>query len=135
MHSRQRIALIQGIPPHALSQRVAQPSGLVQKELGIVRGRQAFQHGPQGRGQAVVDFVAGRPEGVAACRGEGVDLEHGVVGGHRLEGDVGVPPGRGEAAHVGELVGEAAALFLLLGGDDGDLVAELAAFLRKGVDV
>lgn len=100
-----------------------------------MRSRQAFQHGPQGRGQSIVDLVAARPQGIAPRGRQGVDLEHGVVGGHRLERDVGVPARRGEAAHVGELVGETAALFLLLGADDADLVAELAAFFGKGVDV
>lgn len=52
-----------------------------------------------------------------------MDLEHGIVGRDRLEGDVGMPSGTGEAADVAELMGQAAALLLLLAADDADLVA------------
>lgn len=64
-----------------------------------------------------------------------MDLEHCVVRGDLLERDVGVPAGAGEAADIAQLVGEAAALLLLLATDDADLVTELAAFFCQGVDV
>lgn len=67
--------------------------------------------------------------------GQGVNLEHGVVGGHLLKGDIGVPSGAGEAADVAELMGQAAALLLLLAADDADLVAQLTALLGQRVDV
>lgn len=38
-------------------------------------------------------------------------------------------------ADIAELVGEPAALLLLLAADNADLVSELAALLRQGVDV
>jgi hypothetical protein len=46
-----------------------------------------------------------------------------------------MPPHRGKAAGVAELVCKAAALFLLFAADYADLVAELAAFFGQGVDV
>jgi hypothetical protein len=64
-----------------------------------------------------------------------VNLQHGVVRRHGLEGDIAVPPVAGEPANVGELVGQAAALFLLLGRDDADLITQLRALFRQGVDV
>lgn len=124
MHRRQRIPLIQRVSPNTLPQRISQPRSLIQKELGIVRSRQPFQHGPHRRGKSIVNFITTRPECVAARWGQGVDLEHGIVRRNGLKGDVGVPTCRGEARDVGELVGETAALFLFLGGDDADLVAE-----------
>lgn len=97
--------------------------------------RQTFQHGLQGRWQTVIDLVARGPQGVASGGRQGVDLEHGVVGRDGLERDIGVPTGRGEPADVGELVGQAAALLLLLAADDWDLVTQLATFFRQGVDM
>lgn len=135
MHRRQRIALVQRVAPYALAQRVAQPGGLVAEKRGVVRGGEPLEHGAHRGAQAVVGLVAAGPERVAAGGRQGVDLEHGVVGGDGLECDVGVPPGRGEAARVGALVREAAALGLLGRRDDADLVAELAALLGQGVDV
>lgn len=123
VHRRQRLALIQHIPSRALANRIPQPRRLLQEEARVVRRRQALQQRAHRRRQPVVDLVAGRPQRVAAGGGQRVDLEHGVVGRHGLERDVRVPAGRGEAAHVGELVREAAALLLLLRADDGDLVA------------
>lgn len=64
-----------------------------------------------------------------------MDLEHGVVGRHGLKGDIGVPSCGGEARDITELVGQTAAFLLLLGADDGDLVAQFAAFFCQGVDV
>lgn len=135
VHGLEALALIQGAAPDALTQRVAQPLGLVEEEGGVVGGRQALEHLLHGRAEAVIDLVARGPEGVASGRGQGVDLEHGVVGRHGLKRDVGVPGGRCQARHVGEHVGQAAALLLLLGRDDRDLVAQLRALLRQGVDV
>lgn len=97
--------------------------------------RQALQHGPHGRRQAVVDLVARRPQRVASGGRQRVNLEHGVVGGHRLKRDVCVPSCRCEPRDVAELVGQAAAFLLLLGADDGDLVAQLAALFCQGVDM
>lgn len=62
-------------------------------------------------------------------------LEHGVVGGNLLKGDIGVPARACKPADIAELVGEPAALLLLLAADNADLVSELAALLRQGVDV
>lgn len=96
-----------------------------------MRRCQPLQHPLHGPRQPVVHIVAARPERVAAGLGrEGVDLEHGVVGRHRLKRDVAVPSRAGEAAGVRELVRQPAALGLLLGRDDADLVAQLAVFLR-----
>jgi len=92
-----------------------------------VRRRQALEHVPHGLREPVVHLVPARPEGVTARLGQRVDLEHGVVGRDRLERNVAVPTRAGEPADVGELVGQAAALLLLLGRDDADLVAQLAA--------
>lgn len=64
-----------------------------------------------------------------------MDLEHGVVGRHRLKGNVAVPACRCKTTYVGELVGEATAFLLLFAADDGDLVAKFRAFFCEGVDV
>lgn len=98
-------------------------------------GRQALEHLLHWRGQPVISLVARSPEGIASGRWQRVDLEHCVVRGHRLESDVAVPTRRSEPARVRELMGQAAPLLLLLTADDGDLVAEFAAFFRQGVDV
>lgn len=135
MDSRQRVALVEQIAPDALADGVAQPRRLLEEERGVVRRRQPLQQRAHGRREPVVDFVARGPQRVTACRGEGVDLEHRVVGRDRLERYVCVPARGGEARDVCQLVRQAAALLLLLGADDRDLVAELAAFLRQGVDV
>lgn len=118
MHGLEAGALVERRPALALADGVAEAAGLVEEELGVVRGREALEEDLHRLGQAVVDLVAAGPEGVAARRGERVDLEHGVVRGDRLKRDVAVPPGAGEPADVRELVGEAAALLLLLRGDD-----------------
>ena len=57
-----------------------------------------------------------------------MNLEHGVIRGDTLEADIRVPADGGETGGVAELVGEAAAFFLLFAADDADLVAEFAAF-------
>lgn len=46
-----------------------------------------------------------------------------------------MPADAGEAAGVAELVGQASALLLFGAANDADLVAELAAFFCKRVDV
>ena len=135
MYSSQLAAVVQGAAPLPGSDGVAQVPGLVEEERCVVRRRQALEHVAHGLRQTVVDLVAAGPEGVAAGRGQGVDLEHGVVGRDGLKGDVAVPAVAGEPADVGELVGQAAALLLLLRRDDADLVPELAAFFGQGVDV
>lgn len=64
-----------------------------------------------------------------------MDLQHRIVRRHWLECNICVPASRGETTDVAELVGEPAALLLLLAADDADLVAELAAGFGQGVDV
>ena len=72
-------------------QRVSQSSRLIVEKARVMRRCQRLQKRSHPRRQPVVHFVAGGPEGVAACWGQGVDLEPGVIGGHALEADVGVP--------------------------------------------
>lgn len=122
MHSLQLLTHIQRRPPHPLPQRIPQPPRLIMEETRIMRRRQPLQEGRHRRRQSIVDLVRRRPEGIAARRREGVNLEHGVVRRHMLEADVRVPADGGEAAGVAELVGEAASFLLLLAADDADLV-------------
>lgn len=46
-----------------------------------------------------------------------------------------MPASTGKAANITELVSEATTLFLLLTTNNADLVTELAALLRKWVDM
>lgn len=135
MDGRQGIALVQGVSAHAFAQRITEAGSLVLEKGGVVGGGEALEQSADRGRETVVDFVARGPEGVAAGGWQGVDLEHGIVARDGLKGDVGVPAGRGEARDVGELVGEAAAFFLLFGRDYAYLVAELGAFFCEGVDV
>lgn len=93
MHSRQPITLIQRVTPDPLAQWIAQSRSLVEKELGVVGGSQALQELLHGRREPVVNLVPGSPERVSSRRGQRVDLEHGVIRGHRLKRDVRVPAG------------------------------------------
>lgn len=85
------IAVVERVTTDALSKRVTESFCFVKEELCIVGCSEALEECAHGGGEAVVDFVARRPEGVAAGGGESVDLEHGVVGGYGLKGDVAVP--------------------------------------------
>ncbi len=87
---REGRAAVQRRAAQALAQRIAQARGLVEEEGRVVRGRQALEEALHGRRQAVVDLVARGPQRVAAAAtgGQGVDLQHRVVGRHGLEGDV-----------------------------------------------
>lgn len=135
MHGHQIRAHILRRTPWTRPNRLAQPPGLIMEEIGIMRSRQRLQESGHGLGQAVVELVAASPERVPPRRRQGVDFQHGEVGGDVFEGDVRVPAGRGETAAVAELHGEAAAFLLLGGADDGDLVAEFAGFFGERVDV
>lgn len=53
--------------------------------------REAFEEFLVGRRDAVVELVPGGPEGVTTGLGHLGEPQTGVVGGHRLEGNVGVP--------------------------------------------
>ena len=64
-----------------------------------------------------------------------MDLQHGIIGRHGLEGDVSVPARARKPTDVAELMGESATLLLLLAAYDTDLVAELAALFCQRVDV
>jgi hypothetical protein len=46
-----------------------------------------------------------------------------------------VPTSTGKAANITELMSEATTLLLLLTADNADLVTELTALFRKGVDM
>lgn len=61
------------------------------EEVPVVLRREALEEARERGREPIVRLVAGRPEGVAADVGEGVELEDGVVGGDGLEGDVRVP--------------------------------------------
>lgn len=61
------------------------------EETRIVRRGQPLQERRHCWRQSIIYFVRRRPEGIAARRGEGMDLEHGVVRRHALEADVRVP--------------------------------------------
>lgn len=62
-----------------------------------------------------------------------MDLQHGIIRGHRLECDICMPTSAGETARVAELMCHSTSLLLLHAADDADLVAEFAAFLCKRV--
>ena len=64
-----------------------------------------------------------------------MDFQHGIIGGHRLECDIGMPSNASESARVVELVSKTTAFLLLFATDYADLVAKLAAFFSKGVDM
>lgn len=135
VHGSQPIAVVQGRASAALPYGIPEALRLAQEEGRVVGGGEALEKLLHGRREPVVDLVAAGPQSIAAGGWEGMDLEHGVIRRHRLEGDVCVPARRGEAADVGELVRETPALLLLLAADHADLIPELAALLRQRMDV
>lgn len=119
-----------------------------EERLRVVRGERV-EEGTQRRGDAVVQLVAGRPEGVAARLGELGEAEERVVAGDGLERDVRVPlvliglpapvaDPRGAAGAAGGAEAVRVERFLLLRGDDADFVVAAAVLTRRvadGVDV
>lgn len=119
-----------------------------EERLRVVRGERV-EEGAQRRGDAVVQLVAGRPEGVAARLGELGEAEERVVAGDGLERDVRVPlvlvglpapvaDPRGAAGAAGGAEAVRVERFLLLRGDDADFVVATAVLARRvadGVDV
>ena len=64
-----------------------------------------------------------------------MNLEHCVVGWDTFKADVSVPACAGKAAHIRELMREAATLFLFLATDNTDLITKLGTFFCKGMDM
>lgn len=85
------ITVVERVTTDAFSEWVTESFGFIEEELCVVGCGEALEECAHGGGEAVVDFVARRPEGVAASGGESVDLEHGVVGGYGFKSDVTVP--------------------------------------------
>lgn len=115
---------------------------LIEQRLGVVGG-EGVEEGAQGGRDAVVELVAGGPEGITAGLGELNQPQESIVAGDGLEGDVGVPLILGAlaaGADADALVREPVLVQCLglLRGDDADLVVAttvLAAGVADGVDV
>lgn len=123
MHSKQLLALIQRRPAHSLPQRIPQPSRFIVKETRIMHRRTPFQQLRNLRRQPLINLIPTRPKRITPGLRQRVDLQHGVVRGYALEGDIGVPACRCETRDVAELVRETAAFLLLFGAYHADLVA------------
>jgi len=72
---------------------------------------------------------------ITASLRQRMNLQHGIIGGNGLEGDICMPTGTGKAARVTELMGQPTAPLLLCAADHTDLVAELASFLGERVNM
>lgn len=111
----------------------------LQEAVADKRRREPFQKAPVGGRKAIVQLVAAGPERVASRAGQLRQAQRGVVRGHGLELDVGVPLGGVVAAGAGagaDFVGEE---FLAReGGDGADFgvgEAEFGGAVEDGVGV
>lgn len=87
-------------------------------EARLLKRRSERLKEPLIRGRdAIIDFVAASPEGVAAALGELLEAQRGVVCGDGLEGDVGMPGGGVVLGFCGELPDVGVQSFVELGVD------------------